>query len=860
MDPPLCGSNSRIVSVHWLQLLDFSHPIGSQHSFGERGMKSPFFSRRSFTIMMVMMFLLPFVWAGTRRAIMSNQNDVKDWLPKDYPATKVHRWFNQHFPLEQFVLVCWTDDETGETGSTLDDPRVELLAQKLDPPKDGLDREGKAWLFKSVLTGPRLITELQTRYSSLTREQVLKRLEGSLIGTDHKHTAVLVVLSEAAKGNRQLHAALAKIRTMAEESNIKPENLRMGGPPVDNVAIDVEGERTLYRLAGLSAFIGLGISFACFRSVRLTAMIFWTAIIAAGVGLSLVYYMSFFFEWSTVDAIMLSMPSLVYVLAMSGAIHIINYYHDAIRESGLKAAPGQAIAHAWKPCTLAALTTAVGLGSLWISDLLPIAKFGLFSALGVLATLTLLFLMLPGLLHFFPSKEFAERFGGKGDAPDADTAIIRFWRKAGGWIIQHNLAVSGVCLVAMIGFAFGVSQIQTTVKLVKMFSPEAEVITYYEWIEDHFGPLVPMEVVLRIDNDKCKMNMVQRMRLARTVERVVETMGDPSRPGDTFSALSAASLAPSLGTQKLDYNTRDSILSKRLEGHRDQLKDYLQIDEENGEELWRISARVWALTDMDYATFVDELKKKVEPVLDHYRDDLGVEGISATYTGLVPLIYQIQHELMKGLFESLALAFVLIAVVMMLVLRSPSAGLLSMVPNLFPVVMIFGIMGWLGILVDVGSMMTASVALGVAVDDTIHYLTWFRDGLDRGKDRKGAAMWAYEKCATAMTQTTLIAGLGLAAFAFSTFTPTQRFGVLMLTLLTAALLGDLIFLPALLTGPIGRFFDRQRKCGGGPSDPPSGGSTILPASDESALARFGPHETFSGYTAPRVQIRPSHRE
>jgi predicted RND superfamily exporter protein len=122
------------------------------------------------------------------------------------------------------------------------------------------------------------------------------------------------------------------------------------------------------------------------------------------------------------------------------------------------------------------------------------------------------------------------------------------------------------------------------------------------------------------------------------------------------------------------------------------------------------------------------------------------------------------------------------------------------------VVVIFGAMGWMGVLIDVGSMMTASVALGVAVDDTIHYLTWFRRGLDQGLDRNSAVLAAYERCATAMTQTTLIGGLGLAAFSFSTFTPTQRFGTLMLTLLFAALFGDLIFLPAMLSGPFGRFF------------------------------------------------------
>ncbi|MEZ6080796.1 MAG: hypothetical protein R3C56_35525 [Pirellulaceae bacterium] len=91
------------------------------------------------------------------------------------------------------------------------------------------------------------------------------------------------------------------------------------------------------------------------------------------------------------------------------------------------------------------------------------------------------------------------------------------------------------------------------------------------------------------------------------------------------------------------------------------------------------------------------------------------------------------------------------------------AGAISMVPNVFPVVAIFGIMGHMGTLVDIGSMMTASVAMGVAVDDTIHFLTWFRDGLRRGLDRRQAIFVAYKHVALAMTQTTIIGGLGLSA-------------------------------------------------------------------------------------------------
>ena len=204
--------------------------------------------------------------------------------------------------------------------------------------------------------------------------------------------------------------------------------------------------------------------------------------------------------------------------------------------------------------------------------------------------------------------------------------------------------------------------------------------------------------------------------------------------------------------------------------------------------------------------------------------------VATMYTGIVPIVYKAQRALLQSLIQSIGLAFVMISIVMMLLLRpwgSPTrptnllnirGGLISMLPNMFPVVVVFGFMGhmnqWYGgsvdtFLVDIGSMMTASVAMGVAVDDTIHFLNWYRGALAKGATRIEAIKIAYDRVATAMTQTTLIGGLGLSAFALSTFTPTQRFGVLMFILLAMALVGDLILLPALIAGPLGKYFGRE---------------------------------------------------
>jgi hypothetical protein len=185
--------------------------------------------------------------------------------------------------------------------------------------------------------------------------------------------------------------------------------------------------------------------------------------------------------------------------------------------------------------------------------------------------------------------------------------------------------------------------------------------------------------------------------------------------------------------------------------------------------------------------------------------------IRSLYTGIIPLVFKTQRQLLFSLRSSLFSSGLLIVVIMAIVFRSMMAGAISMLPNLFPVLLVFGTLGLLGVKMDIGIVMTASVALGVAVDSTVHLVTWFYLGQARGHNRVDATLMAYDHCATATVQGAMISGLGLAVFAASSFTPTRQFGYLMITIQSTALLGDLVLLPALLCGPLGRFFERKQR-------------------------------------------------
>jgi predicted RND superfamily exporter protein len=172
------------------------------------------------------------------------------------------------------------------------------------------------------------------------------------------------------------------------------------------------------------------------------------------------------------------------------------------------------------------------------------------------------------------------------------------------------------------------------------------------------------------------------------------------------------------------------------------------------------------------------------------------------------------------LLENLKIGFVfdfaIIVAVMIVLCRAFSAGLVLLLPAAFPAILVFGGLGWANALskwfqtgnvfIDIGSVMAPSVALGVTVDDVVHFMLWFRRGIADGLDRRQATMLAYKGCARAMYQSWGVIGIGLSVFSLSPFGPTQRFGHMMLAMLTIALVGNLVLMPALLSGPLGALF------------------------------------------------------
>ncbi len=739
-------------------------------------------ARRLRLVLLYLVITLPLVAYGAMQSLSSNANSPIDWVTSAFEPRADYDRFCAAFGPGDAVVASWD-------GCTVDEPRLDELLRALRESKLFHDADGR-WYFNRVASGREIVVQLATRAAPLAWAEAAGRLQGTLVGPDGRTTCVVITFTPA--GLKQRQRLVWLIQAAIEDfCGAPPDTQHLAGPVIDGLSVDVASKAALNRLALPSALVVLVAACWCLRSVRVGMFVFGLSVLAQGATLALVYY-----GGETMSALLIVLPPLVQVLAVAGGIHLANYYFDALPEYGPQGAPTEALRRGWLPCVLSAGTTAVGMASLMVSKLTPIRAFGAFSAAGVLVTAGLLLAVLPALFVFWPVKQ-----RGNGQlGTDGTPAATGGWSAMTGLMVRYNAAIVVGGLVLMIAAGGGIRYLTSSVRIETLFGHQSRIVDDYAWLEQHVGPLVPIEVVVTFDAD-CPLSPEARMTL---LWRLGVAARDVPEVGGT---LSATTLMPSFPRRdQVPPEVYAGIVHQTLAAARPAFEKAGRLVVVDGQEQWRLSAYVSALSNIDYGAFLDQLRARLDPILvdDGHQ---ALAGVRATYTGIMPLVHELQRQLMDDLFRSFVAAFALIALVMTVAQAGVLVGLVTMIPNVFPTLVMFGLLGWIGMPLDIGTVMTASIALGIAVDDTLHYVTFFRRAIADGRPRHDAVRWAYQHCGKAMVQTSIVCSLGLAVFMWTDFVPTQRFAWMMVSLIVMALAGDLVLLPALLVGPAGRLFE-----------------------------------------------------
>jgi len=656
--------------------------------------------------------------------------------------------------------------------------------------------------------------------------------------------ALAIYLSEAGKADRP--EAFRWLTAAAVQSGIPADTIHMGGSAVVGSALNGEVLKSVWdtsvplqkihrrSVVFLSLLAGGILSLWLLKSFRLAGLVLGVSYYTTLVTTAIIPLTG-----GAMNMVLVVLPTLILVMTLSVAIHLANYWRHAAA-SNMQTAVAETVKAAFAPCLWAGLAAAIGQASLMASSMAPVREFGLYSAIGTLIALAVTLYGLPALLEIWP-----------GTLPRSDEMDGAFWRGLAGWIIRHRRLVTTISLVAAGVSMVGLKSFKTETKVIRYFADSTRTVKDCELIEDRLAGIVPVDVVVRFDREsQQQLKFLQRSDLVRQIQAGVEKIPDVSGslsladflpviidPGDhghvreraKYSAASRTIEEEVKGPEKKASGSQGAgIRQKGLAGNNrvNSAKSFLAVADDvtefnaEGDELWLVSARAAVMTQRNYQDVRTQIDEVCSSVLRRTSGSAGDKvppvgtlrsyhpGASHFITGEIPLFLATQRELQRGFLISCAAAYAAIGLIVLIALRHPVAGCLAMIPIILPLAAVFGLMFWCGIPLDIGSSVTASIALGMTVAGTLHLVNWFRLGLRQGKKRTEAVSLALGQCGPAMWQTTLVVSGGLALLGSSGLISISHFGWLMAALLASGSISGLLLTPALLAGPLGYIIEK----------------------------------------------------
>ena len=599
----------------------------------------------------------------------------------------------------------------------------------------------------------------------------------NLIAADHNTTSITLVLDKDADQDEVIGA----IQRLIDETG--PDiHLYQIGMPLISQALAQFTRNDFLRLPPITFLVIAVVLLLLFRNVRyaliplscVTLCLIWTFGLVSILGVPL-------------SILTMIVPVFLIAVGTAYCLHILAEYR-ATATSSLTPVDAAAItfSHTTLPTLLAILTTLLGLGSLFVNRISAIREFALFSCIGMIAFLILVMTYLPVVLSFLPTSENASSEKKKGSS-----ILDRFI----GWIVDLNLHHQRMTLMVIAGMTlfagFGMLRLKAETNPVGYFKDDTQVVKNFHDIYQDLSGSFPVNVVMTSPTE----DFFESAENIADIERLQAFLDTLPGVDKTISFADYLKLVNYASNRFEPAYYKLPTESWELRMLMNTYKSMLGMDLFNafmGPSLSQ--ANILLLTHISSSKDFLDLR---QTILRHVGEAFN-RDFTWDVTGFGIVISASSHHLVSGQVKSFLMTMTVIFIIMFALFLSFKVGLIAIVPNLFPIVINFGLMGWFGIELSMATSLIASIAIGLAVDDTIHYLVRFNREFQKDLDDKRALKETIAHIGRPIIFTTLTISTGFFVLAFSGFKPTAIFGTMMVITMLSALVGDLILLPILM--------------------------------------------------------------
>ena len=485
-----------------------------------------------------------------------------------------------------------------------------------------------------------------------------------------------------------------------------------------------------------------------------------------------------------INIISYMIPTLLMIISVSDSVHFMVKYFQALHEFGhRREALFQTIKKIGTALMLTSVTTAVGFGALSFVNIKIVSEFGIFTAIGVFFAFIISILFLPSM--FMLMKQTADdkliiyNVGVRVKVVQKISTLVRAYPK-------HIIILW--CFIACIG-TWGAVKINPHSKLLEDLRPGNKLLDDMKVAENRMGAILPVEIILEIMNDG-PYEDIQDVEVMQFLDRVGAFMSAIPEIGKVMSVtqyIKEIHQAMNDGDPAFYHvpNSRN-LISQYMLLYESEFETFFNLDYTK----LRIAAQI---KDID-----SRRSAEIEEEINNFIMANAPSGVKAEVTGTAFIALRTNNYLVRNLAGSFFIAFIVVTLLMAILFRSVKMALISVVPNIIPMMMMAAVMGFFQVSLRPSTAMTFAIAFGIAVDDTLHYLTRYRMELsDRHYQKANDATMM--STGVAMMSTTAILVSGFMVLTLSEFTFSIQFGILSSITILSALIGDLTFLPALLS-------------------------------------------------------------
>jgi uncharacterized protein len=549
-----------------------------------------------------------------------------------------------------------------------------------------------------------------------------------------------------------------------------------------NMTSKVAGELKLFIL--LAILVTAFILFLFFRSLKITAICM--LVVATGVVWSLGTLGLFNYKITILLALI---PPLIIVIGIPNCIFLLNKYHNEYSKHGNQArALTRTIQKIGGATLLTNTTTSLGFAAFIVTNSRILQEFGVVASINILCVFILSIMLIPIIFSYFSPPE-------KNQTKHLENKMVKgIVEKFVFIVLNHRKSVYITSFVIVILAFIGMNRINTTGNLVDDIPRHDPIYTDLMFFQENFSGVMPFEVSI----DALKEGAASQLSTLHKVNKlqdIISSYTEFSHPVSMAEVVKFAKQAFYNGNPdkyKLPTDMEKSFLapyfSSRV-GSRDTL---LSTFIDSTKRYIRVSAQMADIGTKEMQRIKEELTPRIDSLFDP-------EKYNVILTGNSIVFLKGTNFLVKNLFTSLALAIIVISILMSLLFSSWRMVLVSLIPNLIPLLVTAGLMGYFGISIKPSTILVFSIAFGISVDDTIHYLAKYRQELKLMKwNIKDSAITALRESGVSMLYTSIILFFGFGIFSISNFGGTVALGILVSITLLVAMLSNLLILPSLL--------------------------------------------------------------